>query len=231
LSATPPVSLDSVCSVSLLLLIACTNIAALLLSRIIGRSREISIRYSLGASRASVVAQLLTEALVLALLGAALGLGLACRCRPGIPRAGQSASAHRRDRLDWRLACILSLAPSPPRWSLELCGAHRLAPFLFSSALLRTTGTQVSARAPLQWNLVGAEVALAVTLLVGAGLLLAASRKWAASRPASMRAMSLTLRISGNYGETAQPQKMYQRSKPRSTNWLTVPAWNPRPSR
>jgi putative ABC transport system permease protein len=62
-------------SVSLLLLIACSNIASLLLARTTERRRQISVRFSLGASRASVVAQLLTECLVLALSGSAIGRG------------------------------------------------------------------------------------------------------------------------------------------------------------
>jgi putative ABC transport system permease protein len=61
-------------SVSLLLLIACTNIAALLLSRAAARQHEISVRFSLGASRASVAVQLLIEVLVLAVTGSILGL-------------------------------------------------------------------------------------------------------------------------------------------------------------
>ncbi|HKA01153.1 MAG TPA: ABC transporter permease, partial [Candidatus Solibacter sp.] len=64
-------------SVSLLLLIACTNVAALLLSRGAARQQEIAVRFSLGASRGSVAAHLLTEVLLLAMGGAAVGLLLA----------------------------------------------------------------------------------------------------------------------------------------------------------
>jgi putative ABC transport system permease protein len=64
-------------SVSLLLLIACSNIAALLLARTSDREHEISVRFSLGASRWALVSQLLTEVFVLALVGSCLGLLLA----------------------------------------------------------------------------------------------------------------------------------------------------------
>ncbi len=64
-------------SVSLLLLIACTNIGALLMARTAEREREISIRSSLGASRSAILWQLLTEVFVLALAGSVLGLLIA----------------------------------------------------------------------------------------------------------------------------------------------------------
>src|SRR4030095_5425593 len=64
-------------SVSVLLLIACTNIAALLLSRAARRGPQSALRYSLGGSRMAVVGQLLAEAGVLAIIGATLGLVVA----------------------------------------------------------------------------------------------------------------------------------------------------------
>ena len=78
-------------SVSLLLLIACTNIAALLLSRAALRQHETSVRFSLGASRASVAAQLFTEVLILAMAGARP----ACCSRPEL----RTFFAH------WRKTC------------------------------------------------------------------------------------------------------------------------------
>ena len=200
-------------SVSLLLLIACTNIAALLLSRIIGRTREISIRYSLGASRTSVVAQLLTEALVLALLGAALGLILAAAAVRAFHALAKALPRTEEIALDWRVVLYTLICAVVATLLFGIVPALIASRRSISSTLASNSRTQGSARAPLQWGLVGVEVALAVTLLVGAGLLLRSFQEMGRISPGFDSSHVLTLRISGNYGETAQPQKMYQRLK------------------
>ncbi len=198
-------------SVSLLLLIACTNIAALLLARTTGREREISVRFSLGASRAAVMAQLLTECFVLALAGSALGLLVAAAGSATLRTMAKSLPRAEEITLDWHIAlytlgCALL--------ATLLCGlfpALRGTRRSLASELAGASRTQVSTRNPLQWLLIGVQVALAVTLLVGAGLLLRSFEELGRVSPGFETSHILTFRISGNYGETVDFKKLIQR--------------------
>ncbi|HEY3937432.1 MAG TPA: ABC transporter permease [Bryobacteraceae bacterium] len=198
-------------SVSLLLLIACTNIAALLLARTAEREREISIRYSLGASRASLIAQLLSEAFVLALAGAALGLFVAHAAAEVFRLLAKSFPRVEEITLDWRIVLYTLVCAVGATLLCGLFPAIRGTRRGIAGELAHASRTQVSGRNPLQWLLVGVQVSLAVTLLVGAGLLLRSFQALSRVSPGFDASHVLTLRITGNWGETADMKKLRQR--------------------
>jgi putative ABC transport system permease protein len=198
-------------SVSLLLLIACTNIVALLLARGTQRQHEISVRYSLGASRNALVTQLLTETFVMAIIGAALGLFVA----KGASRVFRSLAGNlprvEEIRLDGRIV-VYSLACSV--LATLLCGlfpALRGTRTNLSGSLAQAGRTQVAGRNPLQWLLVGVQVALAVTLLAGAGLLLRSFQALGRVSPGFDPSHVLTFHVSASWGETIDMKGLTQR--------------------
>jgi predicted permease len=198
-------------SVSLLLLIACTNIVALLLARATQRQHEISVRFSLGAPRGAIVAQLLTETFVLALIGALLGLLVADGASSVFRSLASSLPRVEEIHLDARIV-LYSLACSVI--VTLLCGlipAIRGTRRNLSGSLAQVSRTQVSTRNPFQWLLVGVQVALAVTLLAGAGLLLRSFQALGRVSPGFETAHILTLHISGSWGETADMKGLTQR--------------------
>jgi putative ABC transport system permease protein len=197
-------------SVSLLLLIACTNIAALLLSRAAERQHEISIRFSLGASRAAVVAQLLTEVLVLALAGAALGLAIAGEASRVFRALAKDLPRVEEIRLDWSIV-LYSLTCAIA--ATLLCGifpAIRGTRRNLSGSLAQSGRSQVSGRNPVQFTLVGLQVALAVMLLAGAGLLLRSFQKLGDVVPGFDTKNVLTFHMSSSWGETSNQKAARQ---------------------
>ncbi|MEP7010940.1 MAG: ABC transporter permease [Acidobacteriota bacterium] len=159
--------------VSLVLLVASANVANLLLERATGRKKEIGVRLALGAGRGRLVRQLLTESLVLALLGGALGLVSAFWADTALVRlvAGPSSALDLRPDLSVLAftaflslvtAIVFGLAPALTATRVEL------APTLKESSRSLAGGS--GNRWPLGKILVIAQFALSLLLLVGAGL-------------------------------------------------------------
>jgi predicted permease len=197
-------------SVTLLLLIACTNIVALLLSRSAQRQHEISVRFSLGAPRGALIAQLLTETFLLAFIGSGLGLFLAAAASDIFRSLAAQLPRVEEIHLDTRIV-LYSLACSVV--VTLLCGlvpAFRGTRRSLSASLAHSSRSQVSGRNPLQWLLLGIQVALAVTLLAGAGLLLRSFQQLGRVNPGFDAAHILTFQLSMNYGETGDLKKLRQ---------------------
>jgi putative ABC transport system permease protein len=200
-------------SVSLLLLIACTNIAALLVSRAASREREISIRYSLGATRARVTAQLLAETFVLAAAGAAFGLLLAAGAAQVFRSLAANLPRVSEIGLDWRVVAYSLVCALLATFLCGLLPAIRASAENILSSLAQSGRTQVSGRRPLPYALVGIQVALAVTLLAGAGLLLRSLQELGRVSPGFEFSHILTLQISSSWGETANMQALGKRTE------------------
>jgi putative ABC transport system permease protein len=156
-----------------LLLISCVNLANLLLSRGAARGREVAVRAALGAGRGRLIAQFLTESLVLAGLGAVAGLALAVPAMGFLERLVPEAMGAARLTLDWRVlafATVIAVAAAlafgfTPAWR-----GSRLTP----QEGLRDggRGTAGARSHRFQHSLIVVETALAVALLTCGGLLL-----------------------------------------------------------
>jgi predicted permease len=167
-------------SVSVVLFIACANLAGLLLVRVIRRRREISVRLALGARRVAVVRQSLVEAMLLSIGGGMLGLAIAAAgLRIGVSFLPETLPRVNSISLDWKVvAFALGLAIVTGL----LCGlipAFSAARSSVNDALKEggRTGTAGGEHARLRSALVVAELAVALVLLTASGLLLRSFEK------------------------------------------------------
>lgn len=163
-------------AVALVLLIACANVANLLLARAVGRQKEMAIRAAVGAGRARLVRQLVIESIVLSVMGAAVGLlvamwGVALLSGPtvsGLPRAQLIG-------IEWPVvgfALALALVTGLAFGLVPAVQASRVDLRESLNEDGRGSGASGARHGRVRGALVVAEVALALVLLIGAGLLL-----------------------------------------------------------
>jgi putative ABC transport system permease protein len=190
-------------AVGFVLLIACANVANLLLVRATGRKREVAIRAALGGSRGRIISQVLTESLVLSVIGGALGLlfgVLAIRAMlsintAGLPRIGQDGVLV---GIDWRVLGFTTLLSLGTGLLFGLIPAIQSSKADLTSTLKETGGRSGSGfrQNKTRSILVVTEVALALTLLVGSALLIRSAIALSRVEPGFDAANVLTMQMS-----------------------------------
>jgi predicted permease len=158
--------------VGLVLLVACANIANLLLARSTARTRELAVRQALGAGRSRLIGQLLTESLVLALAGGALGVvfaSAASRLLIHMVSDGR-IPLHLNVPLDMRLLSFALCVTLSTALLFGTIPAFRATRVNLTDSLKDGRSQSAASRGPLAKVLVVSQVALSLVLLVGAGL-------------------------------------------------------------
>jgi putative ABC transport system permease protein len=197
-------------AVSVLLVVACVNIAALLLARATQRQQEAGVRMSLGATRGAVAAQVLTETAILAAAGATLGVLVAAATSfafrtlsPGMPRSDEIG-------VDYRILLYTLVALAAVTVACGAIPAIRSTRASLAGALAGTGRALVGGRHTVQWVLVGVQVALSVALLAGAGLLVRSFHELSNVNPGFPLHRILSFRVTSSWAELGNMARLWQ---------------------
>jgi len=215
-------------AVGFLLLIACSNIASLLLARAAARSREMAVRAAIGAGRARIIRQLLTESLLLAALGGGLGLllgnwGLEVLLKlipPNVPRV-QNITLDTNVFLFTALISVLTgvLFGLVPAWQASKVNL---------AEALKDSGRTNSGRGLRSYSLlVSAEVALAAVMLVGAALMLQSFQRLLAVDPGFRPSNLVTFNVSlpsARYSDDVKRGQFFEQMRAQLSNLPGVQA-------
>jgi len=205
--------------VALLLLMACANLAGLLLARSAARAQEIGVRLALGATPGRIVRQLLTEGLLLSLLGGLAGIVLTTACLPlllrGLPPLRDRSAVLQPLRvhvvLDFRVLAFAMGATLLTGILFALSPALRCARSEVANSL---RGGRATTRRLLAGNLiVTAQVAICTLILIGAALLVETLARMRSMNPGFDRDRIVTLTIdTGLNGYTPQQSRIFSRT-------------------
>ena len=159
-------------AVGFVLLIACANVANLLLARSLGRSREFAVRIALGATRGRVISQVLTESVLLGLVGGGLGLLLAAYATRAVLSALPAVLPRSAEiGVDWRVLLFTLFVSVTAGLVFGLAPVLRMSRPDLHEVLKKGGRGSSGARQGAQGIFVVAEMAIAIVLLIGAGLM------------------------------------------------------------
>ena len=188
-------------AVGLVLLAACGNVACLLLAEATRRRHEVAVRIAVGASQWAVVGQLLAEGLMLAVASAACALLFARSATAALTQLAADLPRVHEVHTDSRLVIFTVAAGILTTVVFALAPALQATRVDPADALARGGRGQIAGRHLLQELLVATQIAAAIVLLVGAGLVLRSFARLAAVSPGFEPAGVLTFRMSASWSE------------------------------